>query len=160
MIDQEVICPYGKGFVKDIREKDGIVIVEPSTWILANKKPPVFYLNPKDLKPLYHIGETITCAFGNGKILDIRQDGIYVVQLDHWLLATGKSPTLYLNQSSIKFKKVLPKELLTKSFIEDCLQTSYKRKGEATILFEKKEYEAAKNKYFDALTSLKVSQYQ
>lgn len=35
---------YGKGVVREIRTSTSIV-VEPSTWVLANNKAPVFYLN-------------------------------------------------------------------------------------------------------------------
>lgn len=35
---------YGKGVVREIRSTTSIV-VEPSTWLLANNKAPVFYLN-------------------------------------------------------------------------------------------------------------------
>ena len=157
-VGQEVISPYGKGTIKQIREHDNMVLVEPLTWLLANNKPPVFYMNPKDITPLYAVGDSLTCPFGNGKLYEIRNDGIYVVKLETWKLATGKSPTLYLNKSSIKHCKVISNVDLSKqSFIEECLQTSYKHKAEATRLFATKQYETAKNKYFEALTALKVS---
>ena len=152
---QEVSCPYGKGNVKEIRHHDNIVIVQPSTWLLANNKPPLYFLNSKDVKPINKIGDRITCSFGQGTILEIRSDGIYVVVLDNWLLATKKSPTLYLNQQSIKPFRANKQKSLHET-IEDCLENSYKCKAEATSLFEKKKYEDAKNKYFEALKALSV----
>lgn len=39
---------YGRGVIRQIRSATSIV-VEPSTWKLANDKPPVFYLNSESL---------------------------------------------------------------------------------------------------------------
>jgi hypothetical protein len=39
---------YGKGVVRQVRSATSIV-VEPSAWLLANQKPPVFYLNSESL---------------------------------------------------------------------------------------------------------------
>lgn len=39
---------YGKGVVRQVRSADSIV-VEPSAWLLANNKSPVFYLNSESL---------------------------------------------------------------------------------------------------------------
>ena len=46
---QIVITPYGKSAVDSIRE-DGIIIVKPLTWALATGRPPVFFMNAKDVK--------------------------------------------------------------------------------------------------------------
>lgn len=43
-IGLEVITPYGKGHVKEVRENNQIVII-PSEWKLATGKPPIFYMN-------------------------------------------------------------------------------------------------------------------
>lgn len=37
---------YGKGRVIEVRE--GIIVVSPTDWFLANGKPPVYYLNARD----------------------------------------------------------------------------------------------------------------
>ncbi len=37
---------YGKGKIIEIRE--GIVVVSPTDWFLANGKPPIYYLNARD----------------------------------------------------------------------------------------------------------------
>jgi hypothetical protein len=42
-----VQTPYGKGQILEIRTT-GIVVVSPTNWLLANGKPPVFYLNGND----------------------------------------------------------------------------------------------------------------
>jgi hypothetical protein len=38
---------YGKGKIIAIRD-DGVIVVSPSHWVLANGKLPVFYLNAND----------------------------------------------------------------------------------------------------------------
>lgn len=53
----------------------------------------------------YAVGDKVTTTFGIGSIHQIRADGIYVVKVDNWKLADGKSPTLYLNYSSMKLIK-------------------------------------------------------
>ena len=53
----------------------------------------------------YAVGDKVTTTFGVGTIHQIRKDGIYVVKVDNWKLADGKSPTLYLNNSSMKLIK-------------------------------------------------------
>lgn len=55
---------------------------------------------------LFQVGDKVTCNFGNGEILEIRTDGVYVVTLFNWFMADGKSPKLYLQESAIK--KSLP----------------------------------------------------
>ena len=39
---------YGPGVVIEIRSSTSL-IVQPSTWLLANNKPPVFYLNSESV---------------------------------------------------------------------------------------------------------------
>lgn len=156
MIGQEILTPYGQGIVKEIRQKDSIVLVEPKNWLLANKKPPTFYLNPKDVKSLYNINDKIHCSFGAGTIHEIRTDGIYVVKLGDWKLADGKSPTLYLNQSSLKIAKSFKEDVKKMSHTDECLEKSLRIKTEATLLFEQKDYAGAKTKYFEALSALQV----
>jgi hypothetical protein len=54
-LSSEVLTPYGKGTIKEIRS-DGMVVVSPDSWLLAHGKAPIFYLNSKDVcalsKPL------------------------------------------------------------------------------------------------------------
>ena len=53
--------------------------------------------------PIAAIGDSITCAFGTGRVIEFRpHDKIYVVKLYNWHLAQGQSPTLFLNDSSLK----------------------------------------------------------
>lgn len=52
--------------------------------------------------PQFKVGDSVTCAFGSGKIEEYRsEDRIYIVKLLNWKLAQGQSPTLYLNEASI-----------------------------------------------------------
>jgi hypothetical protein len=46
-VGDSVQTAYGKGQIIAIRD-DGVVVVSPSHWVLANGKLPVFYLNAKD----------------------------------------------------------------------------------------------------------------
>lgn len=104
VLNQLVTTPYGKGIVKEIRgiEKNQIVIV-PTNWRLANEQKPIFYLNRKDIKPLFEINAIVMTTFGKGKIINIRdEDGVYIIELSQWILATNKSPRLYLNSDSIQ----------------------------------------------------------
>lgn len=51
---------------------------------------------------LFQVGDKVQNNFGTGEILEIRDDGIYVVTLTNWYMADGKSPKLYLQESAIK----------------------------------------------------------
>mmetsp|Transcript_32387 Transcript_32387/g.44236 ORF Transcript_32387/g.44236 Transcript_32387/m.44236 type:complete len:122 (+) Transcript_32387:73-438(+) len=67
----------------------------------------------------FAIGESITCAFGVGKIDAFRaQDQIYVVTLQNWKLAQGQSPTLYLNESSITKISTQPLKEIVEATVE------------------------------------------
>lgn len=156
MIGHEVVTPYGQGTIKHIRQKDSMVLVEPRNWTLANNKPPTFYLNPKDIKSIYNVNDNVHCTFGAGSIHEIRADGIHVVKLHNWQLANGKSPTLYLGQSSLKMATKV-QEVKKMSHTDECLDKSLQLKSDATLLFEKKDYLGAKTKYFEALSALQVS---
>jgi hypothetical protein len=39
---------YGKGVIREIRSPSSIVVI-PSTWLLANDKAPIFYLNTESV---------------------------------------------------------------------------------------------------------------
>lgn len=49
-VDDVVHTPFGVGRIKSIRKPDSFIVVEPLTWILANGKSPLLYLNPNDCK--------------------------------------------------------------------------------------------------------------
>lgn len=44
--------PYGTGTAVEIRDADNIVVVTPDKWLLANGKPPMYYLNAHTVKLL------------------------------------------------------------------------------------------------------------
>jgi hypothetical protein len=123
-------------------------------------------MNPADVKPWFCVGDEIVCAFGEGTIEDIRlNDAMYIVQLRNWKLATGKSPIIYMQESSFwkpnKDKATnstqetsTPKK---ESYTEDCIAAASKCKGDATDLFKKGDFEAAKTKYLEALRALQVT---
>ena len=54
---------YGTGQITEIRDTDGIVVVTPDSWVLADGRAPVFYMNKKDVSPiLAAAGETPTAG--------------------------------------------------------------------------------------------------
>lgn len=157
-VSQKVLTPYGVGKISELRSEDVIVI--PSEWQMACGQKPTFYLNVKDVKPFYNINSSIRCSFGNGKVVSIRTtDGIYVVQLDTWQLADGKSPTLYLNEASIEIPAApKPVEVAKKSsYTADCLAKCLKAKNDAADFFKKSELFNARSKYLEAVEVLQVS---
>lgn len=102
-VGQDVFTPYGKGII--IRKRNNDIIVKPSNWYMASGQTPTFYLNPQDVKPVFKVGDKVSSTFGSGVINEIRQtDSVYVVTLDSWFLATGKSPVLYLQSQSFSLK--------------------------------------------------------
>ncbi|CAM9948055.1 unnamed protein product [Phaeothamnion confervicola] len=48
-VGDEVVCTFGRGVVRDIRE-DGIHVVRASAWLLANEVAPTFYLQRSALQ--------------------------------------------------------------------------------------------------------------
>lgn len=160
-VKQTVITPYGKGIVEQVTE--GKITVRPSNWLLANDQQPIFYMNPKDVKPFFNVGDQIKCAFGFGVIDSIRDgDGIYVATLTNWALADGKSPTLYLNEQALT-KEVAEKEKKPEKKLigfNDVYPQSLQIKDTAKDLFQEKRYTEAKIKYLEALEKMRVIIYQ
>lgn len=94
-IGQLVSTPYGTGKVLEVRDCHSVI--EPLTWQMDRNQKPTFNINHKDVNPLYSVGDLITTVYGNGYIKSIREeDATYIIFLDHWKLAQGQSPTLYL----------------------------------------------------------------
>jgi len=56
-VGSRVSTPYGKGIVKEIRSDDGFVIVEPDNWLMANNRPPTFFLKA-DVVKVEEVSET------------------------------------------------------------------------------------------------------
>lgn len=98
---QKVSTPYGEGIVRE--KRDTHVVVTPTNWLLNGNQPPLFFLNPRDVTPDLRVGDEVECIYGKGSIIEIRSaDNIHVVSLSNWLLANGRSPTLYLNHTQLK----------------------------------------------------------
>jgi hypothetical protein len=156
-VNQTVITPYGEGKISQIRENDVVVI--PTKWLMACGQKPTFYLNVKDVKPYFGIGDSIECSFGKGSVSSIRNcDGIYVILLDNWKLATGTSPTLFLNESSLSKPAKLVEEVTVKksNYTAECLAKSQVAKDEAAAFFKKSELFNARSKYLESVESLQV----
>ena len=45
----EVECSFGIALVNSIRDEDGIYVISPSNWVLADGKKPTLYLNEQSL---------------------------------------------------------------------------------------------------------------
>lgn len=166
-IHQKVKTPYGTAIVEkiDIRTNDRaekylVYVARPTSWKLANNLAPRFYLNPNDVKPFFQVGDEITTVFGAGKIINHRdEDNIYIVQLDNWKLATGKSPTLYLNQDAIAH--AIKKEKINEQFSFDVLyKKATEAKEKAKTLYQEKKFFEAKVEYAKALEVIKVWKQQ
>lgn len=145
------MTPYGESTVIETRD-DVITICEPNKWKLATSKPPTYYLNKNDVKPFYAIGEKVSCVWGHGAIQNIREDGVYVVTLNNWTLADGKSPTLYLQESALS--KIVKKKKDKKNFMEECIKKAVGLKAEAGKLFNAGKYAEAYEKYLASLTAM------
>lgn len=160
-LKQTVTTPYGEGVVQEIRSTDDRIVIRPLHWSLANNQTPTFYMNSADVHPLYKPGTPIKCSFGNGVIDSIREiDGIYIISLTNWSLADGKSPKLYLNESS--FSKAESQQNNTaggKSQIsfQDAHERSMLTKAQAKEYFQGKKFTDAKIKYLETLEIMRVS---
>lgn len=98
-IGQIVSTPYGPGTVIETR-KDHIV-VEPSTGTMAMGQKPTFYMNRADVRGVVSPEDKVQTIFGRGEVQGVRDDGVIVVLLDHWKLANGTSPVLYLQDDCV-----------------------------------------------------------
>lgn len=54
-IATKVRTPYGNGIITSIRPSDSMVLVRPDNWIMADGKPPQFYMNPSQVTSLASI---------------------------------------------------------------------------------------------------------
>lgn len=158
-LKQKVETPYGVGKIIEIRS--GHYVVEPETWRLAAGQKPTFYMNPKDVKPFFKIGDSVRSVFGIGQVKDIRgENNTYVVTLNNWKLADGKSPTLYLNDDSMTREGPSAADLEQKAVeakIEGVLSKVAQMREIAKDLYAQKKFEEAKAKYTEIMESLRVS---
>jgi len=160
-VDQLVSTPYGDSQILQIL--NGKVIVQPLTWIMAQNQRPTFYMNSNDVRPLFSVGSPVQSVYGRGTIAAFRKiDRMYVIILDNWKLADGKSPTLYLNQTSFSKVKTESRHTATavdamcspeKQFNID-LVAAIELKSEATALFKKGDISTSRMKYLSALETL------
>jgi hypothetical protein len=156
-VNQTVRTPYGLGKVLKLEDDGRQIVVEPLTWTMANNQKPTFYMNPADVKPFYGVNDDIECAFGKGVVQSIRDlDGIYIVTLTNWQLADGKSPTLYLNESSLS----KPKKVELKPPSVNCFENLYKlalsAKESAKNAYLAQDFVQANYHYANAVEILRV----
>ncbi|KAJ1432782.1 hypothetical protein B484DRAFT_22790 [Ochromonadaceae sp. CCMP2298] len=150
---QLVSTPYGPGEIMEVRSD--AVLVRPTTWTMAAGQKPMFYMSPRDVKPAYAMGTKVSCTFGVGVVTHVREDGIYVVTLENWKLADGFSPTLYLNQASIKtFLPPVPTIDRQKLAFDEFISKAAIAKSQATESFKTSDIQTARLKYMTALETL------
>ena len=167
-VGQHVSTPYGEGEIVSINDNN--IVVVPFNWAMAMGQKPTFYMNPNDTKPLFGVGTSIKCVFGNGTVTAVRDsDNIFVVTLNNWKLADGKSPVLFMNQSSISLVKGSNKSdsdieaaaaaaaaAQSKAQFEEYMRKATEAKNEATEAFKKNDIETARLKYMTVLETLQV----
>ena len=159
-VGQLVTTPYGNGFISKIRIENDItcIIVTPTDWTMDRNQKSVLYMNPKDVKPKFLIDSKVQTQFGTGVIQNVRdEDGIYVVTLDNWFLATNTSPKLFLNQSSISEIINIPNESQIEklSYFHECIKKSKEHKSLAEKSFKMNDFDSAKSNYILALEVLR-----
>lgn len=158
-MNQKVSTPYGPGKVIKVREFD--YVVEPSSWRLAAGQKPTFFMNPKDVQPFFQIGDNVKCSFGSGQIIDYNdKTNIYVVTLLNWKLATGKSPTLFLNDESMAPEEMTAAAKAEKEAVvrtEQMLLEASVLKEEAKELYCQRKYEEAVARYHEVNARLQIS---
>ena len=98
---------WGAGKVQGYRASDGLYIVLLDHWKLAQGQSPTLYLGAdsmtKAAAAVFTAGDAVNTVWGAGKVQSLRAtDGLYIVLLDHWKLAQGQSPTLYLGADSMQ----------------------------------------------------------
>ena len=167
-LNQNVITPYGKGVYLGPSENPLIIKVQPTNWVMARETKPTFFMNPKDVKPLYVIGSLVSLTYGDGVITGFREsDCMYIVELSNWRLAQGQSPSLYLQESALSLtlntddgEKTKAEELVPEpprtSYAETCIANAISIKEEAGIFYKKMDYNSAKDKYLKALEAIQV----
>jgi hypothetical protein len=99
-----VQTPYGVATVESIRA-DGVHVVRPLNWKLANDSVATLYLQPEQISliqtPGILEGDEVMTVYGQGYVeKKRREENDVVVKLRNWKLAQGQSPTLYLNPNA------------------------------------------------------------
>ena len=169
--NQKVTTPYGDGIYLGLSDNPDILKVQPTGWTMARETKPTFFLNPKDVKPVYVVGTHVFLTYGEGIIIEFREaDNMYIVELLNWKLAQGQSPSLYLQESSLSTVPVIiMKEQSTiledipkppgPSYADTCITNAIVIKEEAGTFYKKMDYQTAKEKYLKALEAIQVHQF-
>ena len=159
-----VSTPYGQGEIVELRKTDDSLIhciVSPTSWLMTGGQKPTFYLNIKDAKPLYGVDQNVSTVYGSGTVTEIREaDQIFVVRLESWKLADGKSPTLFLNQSALSLpalrdEAAIEKQKQSEKF-DAVLAKALAAKNDATAAFKKSDMMTARSHYLLALETMQV----
>eukprot|EP00607_Mallomonas_marina_P007830 CAMPEP_0182417426 /NCGR_PEP_ID=MMETSP1167-20130531/1911_1 /TAXON_ID=2988 /ORGANISM="Mallomonas Sp, Strain CCMP3275" /LENGTH=436 /DNA_ID=CAMNT_0024591005 /DNA_START=170 /DNA_END=1480 /DNA_ORIENTATION=- len=166
-VGSRVSTPYGSGIIKSHRPEDNIVVVQPDNWVMADKKPPTFFLQRDNIKlmtsnsPLSYetemkVGSLVSTPYGNGKIISHRlDDQIVIIEPDTWIMANKKPPTFYLQRDVVKLVPAASDDDISYKIVTERLQKANELRNEGATQFKSKNYDEAKLKY---LTSLQCIQ--
>ena len=164
---QTVLTPYGKAIYLEVNEKnDNILNVQPSDWIMALGQVPTFHMNRKDVKPLFAVGDMIHTPFGEGLIIEVREeDRMFLVKVSNLQHALVNSKVYRLYESALSTK---PLTECAADFLQEdsscCEQLSEATqcsdfvtvKKRANLLFKVGNYEESKSAYENYLGSMEV----
>lgn len=65
-------------------------------WLLDLQESPITKFDDSVV-----VGDFVLTSFGEGKVIQVRGDNVFVVTLSNWILAHGKSPVLFLQKGAI-----------------------------------------------------------
>jgi flagellar biosynthesis GTPase FlhF len=97
------------------------------------------------------VGDECTCVFGRGKVLQIRDDGVYVVQARGWNMAHDSRAQFFLQKDALKW--AAPKSVYAMSTLEQ-IEAAADCKTQGGELFVKGDTQSALNHYVKAITYL------
>jgi hypothetical protein len=97
------------------------------------------------------VGDECTCVFGRGKVLQIRDDGVYVVQARGWNMAHDSRAQFFLQKDALK--RAAPKSAYAMSTLEK-IEAAADCKTQGGELFVKGDTQSALNHYVKAITYL------
>lgn len=166
--DQAMIeTPYGPGLVIRTRKhpKTHKVIsrdIELTNWKTAQPKkgpprPAMLYSSAEFPSVPVKVGCDVRCQFGRGKVLEIRDNRVVVVQVSSWRLQGRSRVNCYFQLSQMQV--VRPKRVYEMNVFER-VEHAQGLKEEARKIFVKKEYERALSKYALAVDAVRYVQHQ
>eukprot|EP00953_Heterococcus_sp_UTEX-ZZ885_P028688 15293-Heterococcus_DN1.PRE.1 len=97
------------------------------------------------------VGDECICVFGRGKVLQIRDDGVYVVQARGWNMAHDSRAQFFLQKDALKW--AAPKSVYAMSTLEQ-IEAAADCKTQGGELFVKGDTQSALNHYVKAITYL------